>query len=91
MERYGTMNFFNNEKVKEKYGVDNYAKTPQWKEQRAKTCMERYGTKNFFNQDKIKQQYGGIGFGGTMVSKIKKKHDGEIWNRLFYEGTGYQR
>ena len=72
MERYGTMNFFNNEKVKEKYGVDNYAKTPQWKEQRAKTCMERYGTKNFFNQDKIKQQYGGIGFGGTMVSKIKK-------------------
>lgn len=58
--------------VKEKYGVDNYAKTPQWKEQRAKTCMERYGTKNFFNQDKIKQQYDGIGFGGTMVSKIKK-------------------
>ena len=58
--------------VKEKYGVDNYSQTKQWKEQRAKTCMERYGTKNFFNQDKIKQQYGGIGFGGTMVSKIKK-------------------
>lgn len=34
--------------VKEKYGVDNYSQTKQWKEQRAKTCMERYGTKNFF-------------------------------------------
>jgi len=92
MERYGTMNFFNNEKVKEKYGVDNYAKTPQWKEQRAKTCMERYGTKNFFNQDKIKQtmfqKYGGHPLANPCVIKkiLDTKKQNLIKNKEYLIG-----
>lgn len=78
--------------VKEKYGVDNYAKTPQWKEQRAKTCMERYGTKNFFNQDKIKQtmfqKYGGHPLANPCVIKkiLDTKKQNLIKNKEYLIG-----
>lgn len=72
--------------------MDNYAKTPQWKEQRAKTCMERYGTKNFFNQDKIKQtmfqKYGGHPLANPCVIKkiLDTKKQNLIKNKEYLIG-----
>lgn len=39
----------------EKYGVDNFAKSPLFVERLEKTCMERYGTKNPMQVPEVKQ------------------------------------
>jgi hypothetical protein len=64
MDKFGVKNAMQDDSVKnilknsiiEKYGVDHFSKTSEYKEKYKKTCMDKYNYPNSFQSDEVKSK-----------------------------------